>query len=104
MVRQVPYLICQEEGNFMDSRLFIVEAKALIDEIKVFSIVSLSHEDEQQQGQALQKRLNQTFSGLQNNTLNSAFVLRDVALNAGFFVEPRRMQLLGEGERCWPRS
>jgi hypothetical protein len=88
----------------MDSRLFIAEAKALVDEIKVFSLVLLSVEEEQFQGQALQKRLNQTFSGLQNNTLNSAFVLRDVAVNAGFHVEPRRLQLLGEGERCWPRS
>lgn len=79
----------------MESTTFIKEAKVLIDEIKVFSIVSLSIEDEQSQGASLQRRINSLFSGLFNPTLPSAYKLRDTALEAGFFVDPKCQQWLG---------
>jgi hypothetical protein len=82
----------------MESRAFIIEAKGLIDEITVFSISALTYEDEQAQGHALQKRINQSFMGLQNPTLPSAYKLRDAALNAGFFVEPKRQHWLASFE------
>ena len=82
----------------MDSRVFISEAKVLIDDIKAFQVAYLSPEDEMAQGTALQKRVNQAFLGLQNPTLPSAYKLRDVAMGAGFFVEPKRQHWLASFE------
>ncbi len=82
----------------MESRAFIVEAQGLIKEIQAFQAAYLSLEEEQTQGHALQKRLNQSFAGLQNPTLPSAYKLRDAALSAGFGVDPKRLHLLAQFE------
>jgi hypothetical protein len=82
----------------IESRAFITEAAVLIEDIKNFQAAYLSHEEEVAQGTALQKRLNQSFAGLQNPTLPSAYKLRDAALGAGFFVDPKRQHLLASFE------
>lgn len=82
----------------MDSRIFISEAATLISDIKAFQVSYLSLEEEMSEGTALQKRVNQAFLGLQNPTLPSAYKLRDVALGAGFFVEPKRQHWLASFE------
>ena len=82
----------------MESMAFIREAATLMEDIKTFQAAYLTPEDEMAQGTALQKRLNQSFTGLQNPTLPSAYKLRDVALGAGFFVEPKRQHWLASFE------
>lgn len=83
----------------MESRAFLQEAKTLIDDIKSFQASYLpSPEEEMAQGTALQKRLNQTIMGLQNPTLPTAYRLRDAALGAGFFIEPKRLHWLSQFE------
>lgn len=82
----------------MESMAFIREAAILMEDIKTFQAAYLTPEDEMAQGTALQKRLNQSFTGLQNPTLPSAYKLRDVALGAGFFVEPKRQHWLASFE------
>ncbi len=82
----------------MESRLFISEATALREEIKKFREAYLSPEEELAQGSALQKRLNFLYGGLQNPTLPSAYKLRDVATEAGFFIEPKRLHWLASFE------
>jgi hypothetical protein len=82
----------------MESRAFLVEAATLMADIKTFQAAYLSPEDEMAQGTTLQKRVNQAFTGLQNPTLPSAYKLRDVALGAGFFVDPKKQQLLASFE------
>lgn len=82
----------------MESRAFIVEAQALIEDIKTFQAAYLSPEDEMMQGNALQKRVNQSFAGLQNPTLPSAYKLRDVAAGAGFGIDPKRLHWLSQFE------
>ena len=78
----------------MESTVFIKEAKSLIEEIKMFRIISMSYEDEQEKGGALQRRINNAIAGLQNPTLPSAYKLRDAALEGGFYVDPKRQQWL----------
>jgi len=82
----------------MESRAFIVEAQALIGDIKTFQVAYLSPEDEMAQGTALQRRLNQSFAGLQNPTLPSAYKLRDAAMGAGFSIDPKRLHWLSQFE------
>ena len=82
----------------MESTAFIREAATLMEDIKTFQAAYLSAEEEMAQGTVLQKRVQQSFSGLQNPTLPSAYKLRDVALGAGFFVDPKRQQLLASFE------
>ena len=82
----------------MESTAFIREAATLIDDIKSFQVAYLSPEEEMAEGTALQKRVNQSFAGLFNPTLPSAYQLRDVALGAGFFVEPKRQHWLAQFE------
>ena len=82
----------------MESRAFIAEATTLIGEIKIFQAAYLTPEDEMAQGTALQKRITQAFTGLQNPTLPSAYKLRDAALGAGFFVDPKRQHWLAPFE------
>ena len=82
----------------MESRAFIAEAATLMEDIKTFQASYLSPEEEMIEGTALQKRVNQAFMGLQNPTLPSAYKLRDVALGAGFFVEPKRQHWLASFE------
>jgi hypothetical protein len=82
----------------MESMAFIREAATLMEDIKTFQAAYLSPEDEMAQGTALQKRVQQAFTGLQNPTLPSAYKLRDVALGAGFFVDPKKQHLLASFE------
>ena len=82
----------------MESRAWLVEAGTLVEDIKSFQAAYLSPEEEMAQGTALQKRLNQSFAGLANPTLPTAYKLRDVALGAGFFVEPKRQHWLASFE------
>ncbi len=82
----------------MESTAFIREANILIDDIKSFQAAYLNHEEEMAQGTVLQKRLNQSIMGLQNPTLPSAYKLRDAALGAGFFIEPKRLHWLSQFE------
>lgn len=82
----------------MESRGFIKEATVLIEDIKTFQVSFLSSDDEMVQGTALQKRIANAFGGLQNPTLPSAYKLRDAALGAGFFVEPKRQHWLAQFE------
>lgn len=82
----------------IESRAFITEAATLIADIKSFQAAYLTPEDEMSQGTSLQKRINQSFLGLQNPTLPSAYKLRDAALGAGFFVEPKRQHWLASFE------
>lgn len=82
----------------MDSRVFIKEAAALIEDINAFSAAYLQPEDEQAQGNALQKRTNALFSGLQNPTLPSAYKLRDACAKVGLFVDPRVLHRIASFE------
>lgn len=66
----------------------VLDSGLTMKEIKMASS-DLSPENEPCQGHVLQKRLNQTFTGLQNLTLPFAYRLRDVALQAGLFIEPK---------------
>ena len=84
--------------NNMESTVFIKEAKSLIEEIKMFNLVSMSYEEEQEKGSALQKRISNAISGLQNPTLPSAYKLRDESLRAGFYIDPKRQQWLDSFE------
>jgi hypothetical protein len=76
----------------MDSRIFIRDAEMLISDIAIFKQAALTEEDEVNQGNALQKRTNALFTGLQNPTLPSAYKLRDAALEVGIHVDPRVLQ------------
>ena len=68
----------------MESRAFIREAKALIEDIKTHA--AASEADQAQAVDAIQTRVNSLFSGLQNPSLPSALDLRDVAVAAGLKV------------------
>jgi len=70
----------------------------LIEDIKAFQLSFLTPEDEMSRGTALQKRVAAAFTGLQNPTLPSAYKLRDVALGAGFFIDPKRQLWLTQFE------
>jgi hypothetical protein len=86
----------------MDSRLFIKAAVALIQRIKDHVLLSETVKEDREEGEAIQKAVNNAFMGLQNPTLPSAYKLRDVALEHGFFVDPRVQHRLTQGEDCWP--
>jgi hypothetical protein len=77
----------------MESRSFIKKANSLIEEIK--------DDVEREQGQYLQREVNQLFSGLQNPTLPSAGKLRDVALDAGLQIDQRVLQRIQQAENLW---
>lgn len=83
----------------MESRAFIAEANALVNDIKTFQATYLSHEEELVQGTALQKRINNTFSGLQNPSLLAAMSLKEAAIGAGFSVAPAKQSLIDDIHR-----
>ncbi len=85
----------------MESTQFIKEAKALVSEITYFQAAYLSPEDEMAQGTALQKRINNAFSGLQNPSLLAADKLAETALGAGFSVDPRKVTAIEDMARRW---
>ena len=82
----------------MDSRIFIKEAAVLIEDIKTFKAAYLSPEEEQVQGNALQKRTNNLFLSLQNPTLPSAYKLRDACNDVGLFIDPRVLHRIASFE------
>lgn len=75
----------------MESRAFIKAAGATI-----AKLVQSSPRDENRD--ALQREVNQLFSGLQNPTLPSAYRLRDAALRNGFNVDQKVLQRLSQFE------
>ena len=83
----------------MESRAFIAEANVLVSDIKGFQASFLSPEDELAQGTALQKRINNAFSGLQNPSLLAAMALKEAALGAGFTVAPAKQSLIDDIHR-----
>lgn len=92
LVSSVPDLTRMKK-EMMESRMFIRAANELMDEIRTgFEAANRDH---------LQKEISRIFVGLQNPTLPTALKLRDFALDHGFFVSPRIMQLLHQGETIW---
>ena len=85
----------------MESRVFIKAATALRADIKEFAAAYLTDEEATVQGDAIQKRINATFTGLQNPTLPSAFNLYKEATDAGFQVDPRVVHKIHQHEGCW---
>lgn len=77
----------------MESRMFIKAAQQLITEMKE-GVAPELHE-------SVQKEIGRLFMSLQNPTLPSALKLRDCAVEHGFFLSPRIMQLLHQGETIW---
>ena len=82
----------------MESRTFIKEAKALIEEIRLSDVTSRSHEEEMAHSQSLQKRVTALFVGLQNPTLPTAYNLRDTAMEYGFTVSGQVLDRLRQFE------
>lgn len=90
------------ESVSMESRLFIKAAVALTQRIKDHVLLSTTVKEDREEGEAIQKAINNAFMGLQNPTLPSAYKLRDVALDNGFAVDPRVQHRLVQAESCWP--
>jgi hypothetical protein len=85
----------------MESRVFIKTATALVQRIKDHALLAATVKEDREEGEAIQKALNTAFSGLQNPTLPSAYKLRDVALDNGFYVNPLVQHRLQQAESCW---
>lgn len=86
----------------MESRTFIRQAADLQRRIKDLALAeSLSVDTSQDNRAAVQKDLHQTFTGLQNPTLPSAYKLRDAALAAGYTVDPKILHRIQQAEGCW---
>jgi hypothetical protein len=86
----------------MDSRIFIRNATDLIEDIKTFSQNDYSTGGDIG-GSALQKEINAAFASLQNPTLNTAEVLMNTALEAGFSVAPQVQQRIRQAMSVWPQ-
>jgi len=87
----------------MESRTFIRIATELCSRIKETALASTA-DDPFEQGtveQGIQKQINAAFVGLQNPTLPSAYKLRDVALDHGYYVDPRVQQRIAQAESAW---
>ena len=86
----------------MDSRVFIKQAAELTRRISDLRLAELTNiQVEQDSHQAVQKDLTAAYAGLQNPTLPSAYRLRDVALNAGYTIDPRVLHRIAQAEGCW---
>lgn len=82
----------------MDSRKFIKDAAPLIEEIEANQQSLASQEVRGQKRDGLQGEINRLFGTLYNPTLPSAFRLRDVALRAGYQVNPEVLRRLRDHE------
>ena len=82
----------------MESRAFIVAAKALVEKIENNRNTIGTADELQNQRENVQKEVGQLFAGLQNPTLPSAFKLRDVAMRNGFSVSPLTLNRLAQFE------
>jgi hypothetical protein len=78
----------------MESRIFIKTAALLAQRIKDHALLAATVKEDREAVSA-------AFSGLQNPTLPSAYKLRDVALDNGFWVDPRVQHRLTQAESCW---
>jgi hypothetical protein len=87
----------------MESRNFIKLATDLRADISDFGKADLSDADAQVQGNALQRRIDAAFVGLQNPTLSSAANLASEAIAIGFTVNPSVISKIHQHEHCWPR-
>jgi len=86
----------------MESRTFIRQAAELQRRIKDLALAeNLNVETSQDSRQAIQKDLAQTFTGLQNPTLPSAYKLRDAAMQAGYSIDPKILHRIQQAEGCW---
>lgn len=88
----------------MDSRIFIKEANALVNDIKSFQASILMPEDELEQGTVLQRRITNMLSGLQNPSLLAAMSLKDAALGAGFQVDFKKQTMIDEVHKAISRD
>lgn len=86
----------------MDSRNFVRTAEALIEDIERFAKTEMSVEQEHVQGDAIQKDLNAAFTSLYNPTLFTAEKLVDVAVDAGFSVNPQVIHRVKQAQGVWP--
>lgn len=88
----------------MESTAFIKAAAVVTGKIKDIQVTSgiSDYESEQRARDQVQKELSQLFAGLKNPTLPSAYALRDVAVDAGYTVDPRTLNFLQAGENMWP--
>lgn len=82
----------------MESRAFIRSAAEVIKKIEDGQNTIGTAEELRAQREATQKEVSQLFMGLQNPTLPSAYRLRDVALRAGFYVDPKVQHRLTQFE------
>lgn len=86
----------------MESRTFIRQAADLQRRIKDLALAeNLNVDTTQDNRQAIQKDLAQTFIGLQNPTLPSAYKLRDAAHAAGYAIDPKVLHRIQQAEGCW---
>jgi len=85
----------------MESRAFIRHAQQLIVKIRNHAISSITQEENKASRDAIQKEINQLYSGSINPTLPSASRLCEVALKAGFTVRPEVQHRLTQAESCW---
>jgi hypothetical protein len=87
----------------MESTKWIANAATLTRRIKDQALVSSTlGGGDREEGNAIQKEVNNAFQGLQNPTLPSAYKLCDIALEHGFYVDPKVQHRLNQGESCWP--
>jgi len=90
------------EKEKMESRNFIRQAADLVRRIKDLQLAeSINVAPIQDSFQNIQKDLTATYTGLQNPTLPSAYKLRDVALDAGYSIDPRVLNRIQQAEGCW---
>ncbi len=86
----------------MESRTFIRQAAELQRRIKDLALAeNLNVDTSQDSRQQIQKDLSQTFTGLQNPTLPSAYKLRDAAMQAGYTIDPKILHRIQQAEGCW---
>lgn len=84
----------------MESRKFIAAAGLLMLAIKDTASTDgiIAPSETQDKVSENQRELNNLFSGLQNPTLPSAFKLRDLALEYGYTVPQRALDMLRPAE------
>jgi hypothetical protein len=88
--------------TIIESRHFIRQAADLQRRIKDLALAeNLGVETSQDSRQQILKDLTQTFTGLQNPTLPSAYKLRDAALQAGYTIDPKILHRIQLAEGCW---
>ena len=82
----------------MESRAFIRAAGDLIEKINAGTPDSNTADQNEAAYNEVQDEVTKLFAGLGNPTLPSAYRLRDVALEAGFQLDPKLLQRLSQFE------